>query len=400
MKLLYRLKAFFWSAGLPGALLLFYPILILLVTRGRDLSQAASVDASSVVQIAFIFFCAFIIFRELINFNQSLLKKMIFRSPLKFLFFFNIYCFFTALWSTNVFLTLYRSFECLVFLLLITLTIKKLFTRFTFNQIIKWVIWFAFWNLFVGILFRIKLVGLKSISIPFLPSRLFFPLFFFIVIILGKKILPKVLTVLIALTGLSNKIFIGIAMGFLSYAKGSTKNKILFVIASIFLIIVIGIYGFEEVLLNTLFYGRDSVGIEDASGRQRIWTYMIESGLQQPFLGYGFASGEIYLLGKFQSRGVINSHNTFISAFVNTGLVGLFFLIVFFIRAIIMSMTFKYKQLNLAFLSTTILVFIVSISAPGIGGRVYGSWIPSVFLICLMIGIKINSSLESNRTQK
>ena len=255
MKLFHKLRTFIWASGLTGFLLLFHPILTILITRRRDLSQASDLDGSSIIQIGYVVFCTFIIFRELTIFNQFLLKKIIFRSPIKFLLLFNILCFLSALWSTNTILTLYRSFECLVFLLLITLTIKKLLIKFTFDQVIEWTIWFAFWNLVVGILFRLKLVGLSGISIPFLPSRLFFPLFFFIIVLFGKKTLPKIVTIVIAIIGLSNKIFIGISMGFLSFINGSVRNKIIFVFFGISLFFIIAFFGISDckILFLNLF---------------------------------------------------------------------------------------------------------------------------------------------------
>ena len=186
MKLFLKLKGFITAAGMSGVLLLFHPVLILFVTRKKVLSNAAIVDTSSAVQIVFLAVCAFVIFRELALFKQALLKKMLLKSPFKYLLFFNAFCFLSAFWSSNVFLTMYRSIECLVFLLLITITIKKIIQKFSYSLVIKWTIWFAFWNLFVGILLRLKLAGLGGVSIPFIPSRLFFPLFFFIIIIMGR----------------------------------------------------------------------------------------------------------------------------------------------------------------------------------------------------------------------
>ena len=399
MKLFYKLKTFFWAAGLTGFLLLFHPVLIMLITRGRDLSQAATVDSSSQIQIVYIFICAFVIFNELITNNQVILKKMILSSPIKFLFLFNILSFISAFWSTNPVLTLYRSFECLTFLLLINLTIKKLLVKFTYTQVINWTIWFAFWNLFTGILFRYALIGISSLSIPFLPSRLFFPLFFFIIIILGKKRLPKIVVLCVSILGFSNKIFIGIALGFIAFVRGSLKNKLTSLIAFIILGFMLVLFDSDKLLLNTLFYGRDSVGIEDASGRKQLWTYLINAGLKAPYFGYGFSAGEADLIEQSYWKGAINSHNALISAFVNTGLVGLILIIIFFLKSFFIALKFKENSKKLAFLSTIILITIVSLSSPGIGGRVYGSWIPSVYLISLMVGLSYFNFIKLYQTR-
>jgi hypothetical protein len=324
---------------------------------------------------------------------------MILSSPIKFLFLFNILSFISAFWSTNPELTLYRSLECLTFLLLINLTIKNLIIKFTYNQVIKWSIWFAFWSLINGILYRYTLIGISSLSIPFLPSRLFFPLFFFIIIILGKKRISKIVVLCVTILGFSNKIFIGIALGCIVFFRGSLKNKLTAFVAFIILGFMLVLFDSDTILLNTLFYGRDSVGLEDASGREQLWTYLINAGLKEPYFGYGFAVGETSLIEQSYWKGAINSHNFLISAFISTGLVGVILISIFFLKSFFIALKFKENSKRLAFLSTFILITIVSLSSPGIGGRVYGSWIPTVYLISLMIGLSYFNFIKLYQTK-
>ena len=81
------------------------------------------------------------------------------------------------------------------------------------------------------------------------------------------------------------------------------RNKIIFVFFGISLFFIIAFFGFDEVLLNSLFYGRDSIGLEDASGRKQVWKYLINAGLEKPLIGYGFASGELSLLSVSSWKG-------------------------------------------------------------------------------------------------
>lgn len=390
MRLIRKVRSFIFTAGWPGALLLFYPVLIVLVTRGRVLSNASSVDASSVIQIAYLGLCTLAIYRELITKPQGFFKAIIFKSPFLYLILYIVLCFLSTLWSSNLFLTFYRSFESLVFLFLIAMTVKILIESYDYTTVIKWTIWFAFWNLFVGILFRIKLGGIGSVSIPFLPSRLFFPLFFFIVVILGKKILPKILTFLVVILGLSNKIFIGIALGSLGLIKGNNRGKFLIIVVLSAIGFLISYIGLNDLLLNTLFYGRDSVGLEDSSGRNQVWSYLLSKSEESPFIGYGFVSGEIDLLNNSAFKGAINAHNSIISAIISVGYLGLIILGLFFISIfnLVLKLKVKSKKTKAAFVGTVIVIFVVSMSAPGIGGRVYGSWIPSIYLISLIIGLR------------
>lgn len=390
MRFIKTFRRFLFAVGLPGALLIFYPLLIVLVTRGRGLSNAANVDSSSLIQIAFVVICTFIIQRDLRSRPQRFLRKMLFGSPLLIFLIYILFCFLSALWSNNYFLTLYRAFECLIFLLLITTTVKKLIERYDYETVIKWTIWFAFWNLFIGILLRIKVSGIASITIPFKASRLVFPLFFFIIVILGKKLIPKVLSLFLIIIGLSNKIFIGVVLGSLGFFKGSVRGKLFIVFVLIGLGFLVANIGLDNLLLNTLFYGRDSVGLEDSSGRNKVWSYLLSKSRARPLLGYGFATGELELLTNSSFKGAINAHNSMISALISVGYSGLILLGIFFIS--IFNMVFKLKvkskKTKVAFISTAILIFVVSMSAPGIGGRVYGSWIPSIYLISLIVGLK------------
>ncbi len=56
------IKRFFLVKGIPVRLLLFYPILLALISRQRDLKEVSTVDSSAAIQILFslvaFFFCA------------------------------------------------------------------------------------------------------------------------------------------------------------------------------------------------------------------------------------------------------------------------------------------------------------------------------------------------------
>ena len=399
VKLLLRIKQFIMAAGLPGVLLLFFPIIILIVTRRRVLTEATTVDASSTVQIVFIGLCSLVLTHFLFRNSKVLITKILFNSPLVFFLLYIILCFFSAFWSPNSFLTLYRSLECLVFLVLIVVVLSNLVQRYSLDTIILWSIYFAFWNLIIDMFYRFKITGFNPFTLPFRPSRLFFPLFFFLILFLGKKTLPKLLSVVVSILGFSNKIFFGVALGFLSFLLGDIKNKLLFFLVIILLGFLIAYIGVDELLLNTVFYGRDSVGIEDSSGRNYVWNYLIEKGQEKPILGFGFAAGELFLLSNALFDGAINAHNSFVSAFVNIGIIGVILILLFFVGVfkLVISYKFPKEKWKPALIGSVIMVFVVSMAAPGIGSRVYGSWIPSIYIIVLVIALKFKFQyLKSN----
>ena len=253
LKWIKTFKAYFLATGYSGALLLVHPVLIVLVTRRRSLDAAAEVDSSSIIQIGFMAICILFLVREYIFKTNKFLKRILYHSPIKYMLIFIGLSFLSALWSVSPPLTIYRSFECLVFLLLIIFTLKNLITRYSYQQVIKWTIFFAFWNLLIGIIYRFRAVGFTTFSIPFNPSRLFFPLFFFIIILLSNKLYNKAITFLVVILGFSNKIFIGIALGFISFLKGGFRQKLIIIIAGLALIFLVFSLGLDSILLNSNF---------------------------------------------------------------------------------------------------------------------------------------------------
>ena len=395
-----KLKSYIFACGLSSFFLLIHPLLIVIVSRGRNLNKSGYLDGSSFIQILFLSIILFYLLSFYLKNGLGFTRMILFNSPLFFFLLYIVLCSISTFWSENPYLTFYRSIESFTFLLLIVTVIANLFQKYNLQDIISWTIFFAFWNLTVDILYHLKLTGQLPFSIPFLPSRLFFPLFIFIIFSFAKKTILKILTFLIIILGLSNKIFIGIALSFFSLAFGDFKNKIKFLGFIIFSIFLLFSFGVEDLLLNTIFYGRDSIGLTDSSGRNHVWSYLFKKGLESPLLGYGYVSGETLLLWMEFKRGVINAHNTILSAFLGTGLLGTLLICIFFVTTFLFLLRegFTLQKINDMVLSSLIMILIVSNSGPSIGGRVYGAWIPSIFLITFFITLKIYHRNEKKIT--
>ena len=378
-----RIRFLFKAGGKSGQVLLLYPLLLILVQRGRDLSNAAVVDSSALIQVIYVIISFFLVYLGQNNSNRNEVIVFINKSPLRNFIYFTFICLFSAFWSPNVYITIYRSIEVFIFTYIIT----SLAVKFSDNKVsaIQWLIYYAFFNLFVGILFRVKLEGLSTFRVPFLASRLFFPLFFFFIVFYSKKFVSQLLLFSVVIFGLSNKIFIGIALGYLTFMFVNKKKRVGLVVFLLMFLFLMVFGGLEQLLLSTLWYGRDSVGIEDASGRKLVWSTLWAAFLDRPLLGYGFVSGETELVGGIFKKGVINAHNTFISALVNVGLVGTLFLLKFYLEVAIRINQKLRGKLRVISLSTYVLLLTVLFAAPGIGGRVYGTWIPAMTLIVFMI---------------
>lgn len=385
-----KLKDFFTIADFPGYLFLAIPVVSFFTTRQRDAAAHATIDASASIQILFVII-SFIVAFYFLFLSKKDNPVLLFRSPQKYLFIYILICFISMIWSQDIFITGYRSFEQLTYLMLITLVVQRLISRFTFQNIIEWAILWITWNIFWSVIINMKWAGITYLLWPFSSARLAVPIFFFIALFLTKKRFNKYLIIVFTLLSFSNKVFFGIALGMIGFFFGNIKYKGLFLLVGFGIAISFALWG-EMVLQNTLFYGREGIGMEYTSGRNMIWELSWEHYLRSPILGYGFVAGENnFLFSNF--KGVITTHNFILSGLIGTGILGTIFLIAYFISAFrtAVSRVFENGKWKVAFVSTIIMATIISLTAPGVGARVYGSWIPVVFIITLISGFKLKS---------
>jgi len=394
-----KLKDFFTVAEIPGYLLLIMPAVSFFTSRQRDATAHASVDTSAFIQILF----ALIIF--IIAFYFLFLSKkdhpvLLFRSPQKYLFIYILICFVSTIWSSDIFITGYRAFESLIYLLLITLVVQRLISRLSYQNTIEWAILWITWSIFWSVIGYVKWAGIDYLLWPFRSARLSVPIFFFIAIFLTKRRYLKYLIIAFTLLSFSNKVFFGIAFGMFGFFFGNIKYRAIFLIFGFSIAIVFAVWG-EAFLQNTLFYGREGIGMEYTSGRNMIWQSSWDYYMQKPIFGHGFVAGENDFLFRNFKR-VITTHNFILSGLVGTGIVGTFFLIAYFISAFktAISSIFENGKWKIAFVSTIIMATIISFTAPGIGARVYGSWTPVVFVITLISGLQFKAEESIDRNDK
>ena len=167
------------------------------------------------------------------------------------------------------------------------------------------------------------------------------------------------------------------------------------------ILLILNFVDFETLLQNTLFYGRETITMESTTGRDKIWLKAWEGFLQKPFLGYGFVSGENEALYSGE-RSPINAHNSFMSALLGTGIFGTIFVLFYFVSVFkqASSNVFPKRKWRPAMVSTFIMCLIISLTAPGVGARAYGSWLPIVLTFTLISGLylklKRNKLLNQN----
>ena len=161
------------------------------------------------------------------------------------------------------------------------------------------------------------------------------------------------------------------------------------------LIFLITLTDFESLLKSTIFLGREEISIDHASGRSQIWRLAWDSFKERPLLGYSFVSGEtIVLHNKFE---VVSAHNFIFSGLIGTGISGTFFLLLYFYSSFKIGLNKYWPQskLKVAVIGTLIMSLTISLTAPGIGGRLYGSWISVVLIISIITAI--NYKLKNNK---
>lgn len=367
-------------------LVLAHPLLMSILVRQRDFSNVDTIDFSATIQIIYILFVFILAVSQKKAFSRAL--TTVFNSPLRYLLIFMSINVVSALWSPMPFLTLYRALEAIVLLISIVIIVEGILKYQSFDNTIKWLVWFSVYFLICGIITSFQL-GSQIWSIPFRPGRLSVPLFYFLVVFKFKNSVIKKLILVSIFLMISTKVYIGIALGYLLKFLFRPRLSVKGILLVVVLLTSVLFFGFEKVLLSTIWYSRESLSLSDSSGRDIIWSFLIDQGFRSPILGYGFVAGETVLLQTsvlgFSSR-VISSHNMLLSAFIGSGIFGLFFLLKFLYSMY----TFLWRRINYricfdVLMPTFILIVTVNISAPGVGGRVYGAWYSSIFLLAAMV---------------
>lgn len=380
-----------YLAELPGCLLLSYPIIMFLISRRRDTIGAyMSVDTSAIVMIIFSL-CSFgVAFYYLFAKNNVYIgKKLLFSSPIIFFMLYHLWCGCTGIWSVDFQLTIFRAFECLSFMLLIIAVFQEI-KKSTYMQIMEWSMLFITICLVMGILRGLRMgAGLAWYVVQFESTS-----FFFLALLFARRRVQKYLTVALACLSMSTAGYIGMATGSLLVLRSQRKKLGLYIIGFIFVGISLLFIDYKDVLRVTIFRNHPEI-VENwdftshSSGRNTIHEIAIKAFGEHPIGGWGFVACEPYISHKISwGAGLISFHSGYLSALVGTGIVGFIlfalFLSMLSIKAFSLRIPVKYR----AFCQATLMVILAhTLTNPGMGTRVAGSWIPCFYLsalICLM----------------
>jgi O-antigen ligase len=387
------------QAGYAGYFLMFGDIVSALIKRRRSFDDYGEVDGAAFIQIAYVMLVFIFIFVVLTREKNKQLFKTIFSSPLKYFFIYTCLAGLSVLWSSNFKISGFRAFECMVYLLLITAVINNLKQNCSVQHMIEWVVMWSVWMIFWSWVGVLKMGGFGALVYSFQAARLSSPIFLFIAIFLSRRKLFKLIIAAFALLSFSNKVYFGIAGGILGFIRGSIKAQILFMIIGAVIGGIVLKHGWEVLLQDTLFHGRDSVSLDEMSGRWKMWKYCWSAIKEHPLFGYGFVSGEIDVLSGLM--GAISIHNGFLSAQLGTGIMGLFLFIMFFVKSFFAALDKSIpSKLRPALIATIIMVVVIAGSSPGLGTRVFGGWRASILAITLVIGIQGKFRNRVNKKHK
>jgi hypothetical protein len=319
-----NLIAFLRGLSVSQWLLLLLPIFLYAVHRQREAEKVDVVDASAVAQIAMTGLCAMHVLYRCFR-SAKTIRTMLTATPLRWLFIYGILAIVSVTWSGMPSLTAFRSVQFMVYLLLLcdALAATKDVTGVLRLQIGYALIAGVFWEL-VDV--SGGLTALHSSMVPGLAVGA----------VLTGWLAPGrswrifyAVVVLICLVGSSSGAFLAIILG-VAAAAMLLRGRVAAIGCLIIGALIVGLLLFPQELGQVVFYGKSDQNIQTASGRVPVWQELIGDVVDQhPFLGFGFAYGEVRarLFGK--GFKLMHMHSAAMSALMNLGAVGVVLLLLF-----------------------------------------------------------------------
>lgn len=395
----FGLKSFkrtIYQGGTPGFLLVGYWFIQLLFARSK--ADMGAVDSSAAVFAGYALLCGYFAYK---SFKKGELKRhfihlILMKTPLKWFILYTIVCFISSLWSPNPILSAYRAVECICMLLLHAAVIKTLLENTDEKGCMRWAVCYSFIIILLSIT-RSELAGYDLSTILYglqFPATIFFYLAFFFSPAKWLKYPIEVCAIFChSVTG-----YCGMVLGMCSLMFGKRKYRILGVVIGVAVLSSIMTYGLDNVLNNTVFASKGGAIVDGridenkTSGRDKLWNTVIEQVEDDDCLmtGYGFVVGEMEFARDLIGLQVIGLHNGFLSALVGTGLVGFVLFVLFIVSYVFLA--FKKcvpKEYKSVLIASMCVVCVHTTGNPGLGFRVYGTWMPAMFIVMLNCGMYI-----------
>ena len=382
----FGLKDVIRNTSLAGWVLLARPLISFLFSRKRSLNEYASVDASAMVFILYAFI-AFGVGWWTINRSESGMGKMVlWKTPILIFLLYSILGIVSMLWSVNSQLTGYRAFECIAMTLLIVAVIEDLFKTGSLKFIFLWSLLFCTFDIILSVIIRSRwdnsILGLLG------ASQMMATTFFFIALYFVPRQWYNYFIIVMSVFSMSTVSYIGMALGSVSAFWNQGKTKLIAFVGAFCLLLAVIAVGPYKLLKDTIFFDKTDISIEETSGRDHIMKATFESLEENP-MGMGFFAGEPYVL---YAKGMpaIGGHNSFFSAGLGLGYPGIIIIGVFFIAmgfiTISRFISPKYKNIMIGCFCVA---FLQCMGNPSVGTRVYGAWMPCMYIFVLICGMYV-----------
>lgn len=396
-----RLKVYkqvFSMAGAPGLCLLGYDIVQAVFARGKI--NPGEVDATAILFAAYSLYCLWMAYKTLRK-DKAAVNILYKDTSLKFFLLYTIWGFFSCLWSPNLALTAYRAIECFSMTFLMVSVVIKLGKYQNIHILVKWSIVYIFFTILVKTIHGITMGGLRGFFVPgslfWFQAQFIAPIYFYWAVLYTKDIIIKVTIIAGSIMAMSTVGYIAIAAGAIALVLGDKKSRKLGLIVFSVCVVYIMLWGLDDLLAHTVFIEHNVMVEGDDSGRRFVWDMGLNAFRKQPLIGLGFFAAEntIARLGHMQT--VIGMHNGFLSALVGEGIIGFVFFVLFFVTlgfAVIRKKGASvYKS---AMIACYIAILIETYANPGLGFRVFGAWMPSMYGVVLLCYImKFEKKLTS-----
>lgn len=374
------------AGGVCGWLLLIRPLIYLIFSRRRELNAYSSVDSSAVVFIFYAVFCFYFSVRVLQKQESYFARDLLTRSPLIWFVVYTLFGVASLIWSVNPQLTGFRAFECLSMAILMVAVVQNVFVQGSCRLAIQWTILYVV----VDIVFSIfRALSYTTNIIELLQtSQMMATTFFYIALYQTEKKWWNNLIIAMSIFSMSTVAYIGMALGSVSTFFGHAKYRVVVFIATFILGTAIAVIGPYSFIKNTVFFDKKTISIHETTGRDKIMDVAFQALEDRP-QGYGFFAGEPYLLYS-KSLGAINGHNSLFSAAIGLGIPGIVLISLFFIMMwkIVFS-RYIHSDYRASLIGCFIVSFLQSMGNPGIGSRVFGGWLPTMFATVLICGFYV-----------
>lgn len=373
-------KQFCYLGGRSGLWLSFYPVLYFILSRGRELKEVNAMDLSALGFIAYAFVAFIIVCKDFKSAKTQLWKRTLTSTPLIWFLLYSILCALSCLWSVNLYMTAFRCFEAFIMMMLILSSIQNILERGDDSKLLTWTGYYTTITIFAQ-------VALHAKRLPTLPyimesSQMFAPVMLYAMVFSSCKTWKKWLVYFFSAVSGSTVSYIGLTLGGMSLFK-KKETKPFLIIGILFLLFAIYLAGTKTVLQETLFADKKEISIENTSGRDQVMNVALGSLDEYP-LGCGFFSGESYILYK-SFRGAINGHNSFFSAAMGVGYPGIILMVGFFLHLIFTLVGGSIPaRIKPALVGCFCVAFINSMGNPGVGSRVFGAWLPTMYIYVLI----------------